>query len=264
MSAPKFLLRRQQRDGDNTSPIEKTTEERKTQAVTQGDFVSKQYEAMFGQKSPAQSVGESPTLSPAYQNVSPSMMKSPSATVTSSGSAVRNASSVAQTTKVLQKADLLSRDEIENALKEIEDERSSTESQLEQVRISLQDRKDAAQQLLQDTYSMDTASKLKSLPPQFQNIAKSALEEAKAEVENQWSDEELRLLDWLEELVNEKSQLKEQKLQKQVQHAKDIREALQIPSQDQTDKFRQLTDKLLESESQRADIVIELGQAQRK
>ena len=220
MSAPKFLLRRQQRDGDNTSPIEKTTEERKTQAVTQGDFVTKQYEAMFGQKSPAQSVGESPTLSPAYQNVSPSMMKSPSATVTSSGSAVRNASSVAQTTKVLQKADLLSRDEIENALKEIEDERSSTESHLEQVRISLQDRKDAAQQLLQDTYSMDTASKLKSLPPQFQNIAKSALEEAKAEVENQWSDEELRLLDWLEELVNEKSQLKEQKLQKQVQHAK--------------------------------------------
>ena len=192
------------------------------------------------------------------------MMTSPSATITSSGSAVRNASSVAQTKKVLQKADLLSREEIENALQEIEDERVSTESQIEQVRASLQDRKDAAQQLLQDTYSMDTASKLKSLPPQFQNIAKSALEEAKAEVENQWSDEELRLLDWLEELVNEKSQLKEQKLQKQVQHAKDIREALQIPSQDQTDKFRQLTDKLLESESQRADIVIELGQAQRK
>ena len=50
---------------------------------------------------------------------------------------------------------------------------------------------------------------------------------------------------------------------KKVQHAKDIRDALKIPSQGQTDKFRQLTDKLLESESQRADIVIELGQAQR-
>ena len=48
-----------------------------------------------------------------------------------------------------------------------------------------------------------------------------------------------------------------------MQHAKDIRDALKIPSQGQTDKFRQLTDKLLESESQRADIVIELGQAQR-
>lgn len=271
MSAPKFLQRKQQLAGNsiNTSPREHIVEERKTQVTTSNDLVGKQFQALYGQRSNTITspkiqqqqiggniVGEAPTT----------IVESHKQTEQQSRSALNTSStpkSAASAAKTLQNAEKLSHEEIEKALQEIEEERASTQNQLVQVRLSLQDRSDAAQQLLQDTYAMDTASNIKSLPPQFQNIAKSALEEAKAEVESQWSEEELRLLDWLEELVDERSQLKQQHLQKKVQYANDIREALKIPSQDQTDKFRQLTDKLLESESQRADIVIELGQAQR-
>ena len=267
--APKFLQRKQQRGGgsNNTSPKGRMLEERKTQQSSPStDFMSKQYQAFYGSKNSNKNSNLSPRTSPSGVTTSTAIVSQQYNNNNNNNNnniASPTSSSATLATKALQKANMLSRDEIEKALEEIEEERNSTQNQLEQVRLSLQDRNDAAQQLLQDTYAMDTASKLKTLPPQLQNIAKSALEEAKAEVQSEWSEEELRLLDWLEELVNERSQLKQESLQKKVQHAKDIRDALKIPSQGQTDKFRQLTDKLLESESQRADIVIELGQAQR-
>ena len=267
--APKFLQRKQQRGGgsNNTSPKGRMLEERKTQQSSPStEFMSQQYQAFYGSKNSNKNSNLSPRTSPSGVTTSTAIVSQQYNNNNNNNNnniASPTSSSATLATKALQKANMLSRDEIEKALEEIEEERNSTQNQLEQVRLSLQDRNDAAQQLLQDTYAMDTASKLKTLPPQLQNIAKSALEEAKAEVQSEWSEEELRLLDWLEELVNERSQLKQESLQKKVQHAKDIRDALKIPSQGQTDKFRQLTDKLLESESQRADIVIELGQAQR-
>lgn len=158
---------------------------------------------------------------------------------------------------------LLTEDEISHTLKSIEEEKVSTKEQLEQVRQTLRERNDQAKKVMLDSYARDNAAKLRTLPPQFQSICQSSLDECKAEVEALWAEEELRLLVWLEELVDERAHLKQKDLHTNVQTSKDIVEALKVPSQEQTDKFRQLTDKLLESESQRADIVVELGQAQR-
>ena len=168
-----------------------------------------------------------------------------------------------ETAKNLRSRTLMNEDDIRSALQQIEEETESTKDQLDNVRSTLQDRNRKAKKTIVDSYTNDNAAKLRTLPAQFQKIWESSLVETKAEVEALWAEEELRLLDWMEEIVFERARLKQSEVQMSAQHAKDIVEALKIPSQDQTDKFRQLTDKLLESETQRADIVVKLGQAQR-
>ena len=174
--APKFLQRKQQRGGgsNNTSPKGRMLEERKTQQSSPStELMSQQYQAFYGSKNSNKNSNLSPRTSPSGVTTSTAIV-SQQYNNNNNNIASPTSSSATLATKALQKANMLSRDEIEKALEEIEEERNSTQNQLGQVRLSLQDRNDAAQQLLQDTYAMDTASKLKTLPPQLQNIAKSA------------------------------------------------------------------------------------------